>query len=104
MPHSDFVANDYWMIKYFAVAGEGIAYLPHFFTRLECEREHLMRVLPGWMSDEKRISVRMTSHVAASRKTRAFVDFAARFFTHQYDFAGPIYYVDAIHNSTGERR
>ena len=29
-------ANDYWMLKYFAVAGEGIVYLPAFFTEIEC--------------------------------------------------------------------
>ena len=62
LPPASCVANDYWMIKYFAVAGEGLAYLPDFFTEIECATGHLIPVMPD------RKSTRLnSSHIQKSR-------------------------------------
>jgi DNA-binding transcriptional LysR family regulator len=57
LPPASCVANDYWMIKYFAVAGEGLAYLPDFFTEIECATGHLVPVLPEWRSPDVSVNL-----------------------------------------------
>ena len=47
-----FSVNDYWMAKYYAVLGEGIAYLPDFFVHYEVEQNALVPILPGKLSSE----------------------------------------------------
>ncbi len=81
LPRCDFSSNDYWTVKYFAVAGEGIVYLPTFFADIECERGHLVPLMPEWQSEEKWIYIRIPQHNNASRKTRAFVDFCKDYFS-----------------------
>ncbi|SMC95036.1 LysR family transcriptional regulator [Rhizobium sp. RU36D] len=98
LPRSNLIANDYWTIKYFAVAGEGIAYLPHFFADIECERGHLVPLLPDWASATRRVSIRVTRPHAPSRKMAAFMDVCRRYFSPGFIFAGPRYYVEAIHD------
>jgi DNA-binding transcriptional LysR family regulator len=96
LPRSDFAANDYWTIKYFAVAGEGIAYLPKFFTRIECERGHLVPILPGWASEEKWIHIRFPRSHFVSKKASAFLEFCKAYFLPGFEFAGPRYYVETV--------
>lgn len=96
LPPSDFAANDYWTIKYFAVAGEGIAYLPKFFTSIECERGHLVPILPGWASEEKWIHIRFPRSHIVSKKASAFLEFCKSYFLPGFEFAGPRYYVETV--------
>ncbi len=96
MPRSDFITNDYWTVKYFAVAGEGIAYLPKFFTSIECERKHLVPVLPEWESEEKAIQISYARPALASRKLDAFVKYCKNYFSPGFDFRGPRYYVETV--------
>lgn len=98
LPRSNLIANDYWTVKYFAVAGEGIAYLPRFFTTIECERGHLVPLLADWESAEKPVSIRITRPHAASRRMAAFMDVCRRYFSPGFVFTGPRYYVEAIHD------
>lgn len=100
LPRSSLIANDYWTVKYFAVAGEGIAYLPRFFTAIECERGHLMPLLDDWASAERRVSIRLTRPHAPSRKMSAFMDVCRRYFSPGFVFQGPRYYVEAIFDQT----
>jgi len=96
LPPSDFVANDYWTIKYFAVAGEGIAYLPRFFTSIECERGHLVPILPAWASEEKWIHIRFPRSRFVSKKASAFLAFCKAYFLPGFEFRGPRYYVETV--------
>ncbi len=96
LPRSDFIANDYWTVKYFAVAGEGIAYLPTFFTSIECERGHLVPLLPEWASAEKRVCIRINRPKAASRRMTAFMDACRSYFSPGFVFRGPRYYVETV--------
>jgi DNA-binding transcriptional LysR family regulator len=96
VPKADLVANEYWTLKYFAVAGEGIAYLPRFFTRLECARNHLVPVMPEWQSDEKWIHLLVPRHAASSRKIKAFIAFCTAYFTPDFTVSGPAYFVENI--------
>ncbi|NVP57033.1 LysR substrate-binding domain-containing protein [Mycoplana rhizolycopersici] len=100
LPRSSLIANDYWTVKYFAVAGEGIAYLPRFFTAIECERGHLVPLLDDWASAERRVSIRLTRPHAASRKMNAFMDVCRRYFSPGFVFQGPRYYVETIFDPT----
>lgn len=103
LPRSSLIANDFWTIKYFAVAGEGIGYLPHFFTDIECERGHLVPLLPDWTSAERRVSIRVTRPHAPSRKMAAFMDVCRRYFSPGFIFVGPRYYVEAIHDPSQQK-
>lgn len=98
LPRSSLIANDYWTVKYFAVAGEGIAYLPRFFTAIECERGHLVPLLEHWESAERRVSIRLTRPHAPSRKMAAFMDVCRRYFSPGFEFTGPRYYFEAIYD------
>lgn len=98
LPRSSLIANDYWTVKYFAVAGEGIAYLPRFFTAIECERGHLVPLLADWESAQRRVGIRITRPHAPSRKMAAFMDVCRRYFSPGFVFTGPRYYVEAIHD------
>lgn len=96
LPPDDLVANEYWTVKYFAVGGDGIAYLPRFFTRMECERGLLAPVLPDWVSDERFVHLYFPRGQASSRKTAAFRDFCADYFRPEFVFEGPEYYFEAV--------
>lgn len=103
LPRCDFSSNDYWTVKYFAVAGEGIVYLPTFFADIECERGHLVPLMPEWQSEEKWIYIRIPQHNNASRKTRAFVDFCKDYFSPGYGFRGPRYYVETVLDAASDQ-
>lgn len=96
LPRSDFITNDYWTIKYFAVAGEGIAYLPAFFAEIECERGHLMPLLAEWQSDKKKVTIHITRPNATSRRMTAFMNVCRTYFSPEFQFQGPRYYVETV--------
>ena len=50
-----FRVHDYWMAKYFAVAGIALTYLPDFFVHYEVKQAGLVHVLPEWQSEETNI-------------------------------------------------
>jgi len=102
MPPDDLVANEYWTVKYFAVGGDGIVYLPEFFTRIECERGHLARVLPEWQSEARWIHVYFPRAQTASRKVTAFLEFCADYFSPDFTFGGPEYFVETVRSSHGD--
>ncbi|WP_237151760.1 LysR family transcriptional regulator [Oryzibacter oryziterrae] len=102
LPRSDLIANEYWTVKYFAVAGEGIAYLPTFFTEIECRRGHLVPVLPAWKSAEQRVTLRMIRPQAVSHRMAAFRDFCRDYFSPTYVFHGPRYYVETVLNAPND--
>ncbi|MDF2373118.1 MAG: LysR family transcriptional regulator [Rhizobiaceae bacterium] len=52
-----FDVDDYWMAKYYVVAGEAVGYLPDFFVRYEVEQGALVPVLPDHESEELNIWV-----------------------------------------------
>lgn len=54
-PRSRFSVNEYWMAKYLAVEGLGIAYLPDFFIYYEVRHGALVPVLPTWRSGDTRV-------------------------------------------------
>ncbi len=96
LPADDLVANEYWTVKYFAVGGDGIAYLPRFFTRMECARGHLVPVLPDWLSEERFVHLYFPRGQDSSRKSAAFRDFCADYFRPEFAFDGPEYYFEAL--------
>lgn len=100
LPRCDLFANEYWTVKYFAVAGEGIAYLPSFFTQIECGRGDLVPVLPGWTSAQQCVTLRVMRPSAMSRRMGAFIEFCRDYFSPSYVFNGPRYYVETIFNPT----
>jgi DNA-binding transcriptional LysR family regulator len=51
-PRPKFRVNEYWMAKYLAVEGLGIAYLPDFFIYHEVRQRALVPVLPEWRSGD----------------------------------------------------
>jgi len=51
-PRCKFKVNEYWMAKYFAVEGLGVAYLPDFFINHEVQQGALVPILPEWRSDD----------------------------------------------------
>ncbi|TYC60501.1 LysR family transcriptional regulator [Rhodobacterales bacterium] len=96
LPPGDIVANDYWTLKYFAVASAGIALLPQFFAELECEQGHLVPVLPDWETDARPICIRVPDPRYVAPKTRAFIEFCKTYFQPGFAFAGPRYYVESL--------
>ena len=73
-PVSRMHSSDFWMIKYFAVANLGIAYLPDFFVETECRMNAVARVLPEWTSDPVPVFALYPKHRHGSRKVNAFID------------------------------
>ena len=96
LPPVNCVANDYWLLKYFAVAGEGIAYLPSFFTDIELSTGHLVPVLPDWRSSELAVNLLYPRRPNMSRKFSAFLDFCLDFYRSQSGRYLPRYYVEVI--------
>ena len=77
-PQPGFVTNDYWVMKAFCIGGSGIALLPDFFTRPEVRQGVLVRVLPGWAPEPRRIYCAFQRQRYMGRKVRAFVDLMVR--------------------------
>jgi len=95
-PVSSCTANDYWMIKYFAVAGEGIAYLPGFFTQTECERGNLVAVLPEWRSPAVPVNLLYPRRRFVSRRFEAFQTFCTDFYERRAQHYVPSYCVEVV--------
>ena len=89
-------ANDYWMLKYFAVAGEGIVYLPAFFTEIECMNGDLARVLPDWQSAPISINLLYMRRRYVSRKFATFVDFCLEYYRQRASYSTPRYCVEIV--------
>ena len=96
LPPVSCMTNDYWTLKYFAVAGEGIAYLPGFFVETECEHGLLAPVLPKWRSPETAINLIYSRRRHVSRRFRAFADFCADFYRDREKGRVPRYYVERV--------
>lgn len=96
LPPASCVANDYWMIKYFAVAGEGIAYLPDFFTEIECAMGHLVPVLPDWRSPEVPVNLLYPRRRHVSRKFAAFQSFCIDFYRNRAAHYVPRYCIEVV--------
>lgn len=96
LPESACTANDYWMIKYFAVAGEGIAYLPDFFTEIECATGHLVPVLRDWRSPEVPVNLLYPRRRHVSRKFAAFQSFCIDFYKNRGAHDVPRYCVEVV--------
>ncbi len=96
LPESACTANDYWMIKYFSVAGEGIAYLPDFFTEIECATGHLVPVLRDWRSPEVPVNLLYPRRRHVSRKFAAFQSFCIDFYKNRGVHDVPRYCVEVV--------
>ena len=89
-------ANDYWMLKYFAVAGEGIVYLPAFFTEIECMNGDLVPVLHDWQSAPISINLLYMRRRYVSRKFATFVDFCLEYYRQRASYSTPRYCVEIV--------
>ena len=96
IPQVNFTANDYWMVKYFAVAGDGIAYLPGFFTETECSIGRLVPVLPEWQSPEIPINLLYPRRRYVSRKFSALLDFCVDFYRDGGQMQVPRYFIESV--------
>ncbi|PSJ54244.1 LysR family transcriptional regulator [Pseudaminobacter soli (ex Li et al. 2025)] len=96
LPTVTCMANDYWTLKYFAVAGEGLAYLPGFFVETECQSDLLVPVLPQWRSPETAINLIYSRRRHVSRRFKAFVDFCVEFYRGRENKRIPRYYVEKV--------
>jgi DNA-binding transcriptional LysR family regulator len=108
-PSAHCMANDYWMLKYFAVAGEGIVYLPAFFTEIECMNGDLVPVLPEWHSPMMSINLLYMRRRYVSRKFAAFLDFCLDYYRQRASYSTPRYCVEVVRphadfRSRGEER
>ena len=69
-----FNVHDYWMAKYFAVAGNTIAYLPDFFVHYEVELGALVPILPDWRSEETSVFALYPSYRHRNMRVMVVVD------------------------------
>ncbi|MGX5719294.1 LysR family transcriptional regulator [Shinella zoogloeoides] len=100
---SSLIANDYWTLKYFAVAGQGITYLPGFFVETECQSDLLLPVLPEWRSRETAINLIYSRRRHVSRRFKAFVTFCMEFYRRRERDQIPRYFVEKIMRGQNER-
>lgn len=101
LPLFDCVTNDYWMAKYFAVAGEGIALLPRFFTTTECANGTLLPILDTWLSPEVAVNILYPRRRYVPQKFRAFLEFCLAYYAEGRESAVPRYFAGV---ERGERR
>jgi DNA-binding transcriptional LysR family regulator len=66
--------NDYWLLKYLAMQGMGIAYMPTFFVRNETGFGALVPVLEAWQSTPVPVYALFPKQRADNVKVRRFVD------------------------------
>lgn len=100
LPTATCTTNDYWTIKYFAVAGEGIAYLPEFFVETEHEGGLLVPVLADWRSPKTAINLIYSRRRHVSKRFKAFVEFCVEFYRNRERMSVPRYYVEKVSFST----
>ncbi len=96
LPAATCTTNDYWTIKYFAVAGEGIAYLPEFFVETERQAGLLQPVLAEWSSPKTAINLIYSRRRHVSKRFRAFVEFCIDFYRDRERTGIPRYYVEKV--------
>ena len=70
------LVNDIGVIRSMAIAGEGIALLPGYLCRPECDEGRLVRVLPEWHGKADPIHIVYPRQRFLPPKLRAFVDLA----------------------------
>ena len=66
--------NDYWLMKTFCFDGAGVALLPDFFAEPEVKNGGLVRVLPAWKPEQRKIYCAYQRTRYSSKKLRDFVD------------------------------
>lgn len=66
--------NNVGLIRAIALMGEGIALLPTYLCRLECEAGSLVRVLPEWHAKADSLSIVYPKQRFVPPKLRAFID------------------------------
>lgn len=66
--------NNVGVIRAMALSGEGVALLPTYLCRLECEAESLIRVLPEWHAKADPLSILYPKQRFVPPKLRAFID------------------------------
>ncbi len=66
--------NDYWVMKTFCVDGLGIALLPDFFANPEVKVGSLVKVLPEWKPELRRIYCAYLRQRYAAKKLQAFIE------------------------------
>lgn len=71
------LVNDIGVIRSMAIAGEGIALLPCYLCRLECDEGRLVRVLPAWHGKADPIHIVYPRQRFLPPRLRAFVDLAS---------------------------
>lgn len=71
------VANDIGVIRRLALAGEGVALLPTFLCRADCQNGLLTRVLPQWQVRADPVYLVYPRQRFVPPKLRAFVDLAS---------------------------
>jgi DNA-binding transcriptional LysR family regulator len=96
LPAATCTTNDYWTIKYFAVAGEGIAYLPEFFVETERQAGLLIPVLGEWSSPKTAINLIYSRRRHVSKRFKAFVEFCIDFYRNRHHTSIPRYYVEKV--------
>ncbi|MDS1139482.1 LysR family transcriptional regulator [Pusillimonas sp. SM2304] len=72
------MANDVGVIRAMALGGEGVALLPSYLCRSECEEGRLLRVLPKWHANVHEINIVYPRQRFMPLKLRMFVDIASQ--------------------------
>ncbi len=73
-PRRRFKVNEYWMAKYLAVEGLGIAYLPDFFIYHEVRQGALVPVLPEWRSGDTPVYAVYPPHRRGNARIKQLLD------------------------------
>lgn len=73
----DVLINDVGVIRSMVLAGEGIALLPTYLCRTECDKGLLVPALPDWQAKADPLNVVYPKQRFVSPKLRAFIDIAA---------------------------
>ena len=73
-PRARFQVNEYWMAKYLAVEGLGIAYLPDFFIRHEVRQGALLPILSEWRSVDAPVFAVYPPHRRGNARIRQLLD------------------------------
>jgi DNA-binding transcriptional LysR family regulator len=71
------LVNDVRVIQSMALSGEGVALLPPYLCRNECDDGLLVRVLPDWKAKADPLNIVYPKQRFVPPKLRAFIDIAA---------------------------
>ncbi|HSG22840.1 MAG TPA: LysR family transcriptional regulator [Azonexus sp.] len=72
------MVNDVRVIRSMALAGEGVALLPVYLCRPECEHGRLVRVLPQWQAKADPLHIVYPRQRFLPPRLKAFVDLASQ--------------------------